>query len=308
MIVNVFAQGNGWLFGDLKRRFGDLALDGVSVRVSDEALAGADAWVAVRTWEGASAPDPRRTLVCIHDCYDDEDLYGPEGSRGVVHRAGGLSLCHPAQRELLEAAGVDLAGKSILERPLGALTIFTPRKRQTEPFQIGWVGRNDWRKRTDWLPKAVLGLQLPRTSFGVVLVGTELEPLEEVFRDEDLDCRYYPRCSYPIEDYPAFYHRMDVLVITSMTEAGPLTLFEALACGVPVVATPVGWAPHFSRIAPDFVRIAHDPADIACHLARIAAERDLLFARRQEMADLVAEHRLDTWCPQVAGVGGLSGR
>ena len=36
---------------------------------------------------------------------------------------------------------------------------------------------------------------------------------------------------------------LDVLVIASTTETGPLVLMQALACGVPVISTPVGWAP-----------------------------------------------------------------
>jgi glycosyltransferase involved in cell wall biosynthesis len=51
-----------------------------------------------------------------------------------------------------------------------------------------------------------------------------------------------PSSPFQALDYRALYHQTDVLAITSETEAGPLPLFEAMACGVPVVSTDVGWA------------------------------------------------------------------
>jgi glycosyltransferase involved in cell wall biosynthesis len=43
-------------------------------------------------------------------------------------------------------------------------------------------------------------------------------------------------------DIPAVLNALDLLVIASTTETGPLVLLEALSCGVPVVSTPVGRA------------------------------------------------------------------
>lgn len=44
----------------------------------------------------------------------------------------------------------------------------------------------------------------------------------------------------PPEDVPAVYRAADLLVLTSLTEGVPLTIFEALAMNVPVVASDVG--------------------------------------------------------------------
>lgn len=44
-------------------------------------------------------------------------------------------------------------------------------------------------------------------------------------------------------DIAGLLNALDVLVIASTTETGPLVLMQALACGVPVISTPVGWAP-----------------------------------------------------------------
>lgn len=44
-------------------------------------------------------------------------------------------------------------------------------------------------------------------------------------------------------DIVGLLNALDVLVIASTTETGPLVLMQALACGIPVISTPVGWAP-----------------------------------------------------------------
>ena len=44
-------------------------------------------------------------------------------------------------------------------------------------------------------------------------------------------------------DLPDVLNALDLLVITSERETGPLVLLEALACGIPVLSTPVGRAP-----------------------------------------------------------------
>jgi glycosyltransferase involved in cell wall biosynthesis len=89
------------------------------------------------------------------------------------------------------------------------------------------------------------------------------------------------------------------MAITSSTEAGPLPLFESLATGVPVVSTPVGWAPWLASKAPDFVLLADGPKDIAIHLETIRSRRAELFASRFQIAATVEEFRLDDWFAEV---------
>lgn len=45
---------------------------------------------------------------------------------------------------------------------------------------------------------------------------------------------------YNYDNMSEFYDKVDLLVCTSCTEGGPLGVFEAMACGIPVISTPVG--------------------------------------------------------------------
>jgi glycosyltransferase involved in cell wall biosynthesis len=297
--VNVFARDLGWLFEDMKQHFLRAGVPGVSVVASEEPCLDVDAWVALRTREARASPVPGRTAVCIHDLFDEPGLYAPDGDRGGVHGAGGIVLCHPHQRRLLMAADVRLDRAHILERPIGALTSFAPADRRNERFTIGWVGRDHWRKRLDWFVEAVDRFARGRTDFDVVLIGSGLERATRDLQQLGIDARYYPRELYPIEAYPRLYRLLDVLVITSQTEAGPLTLFEALASGLAIVATPVGWAPWFSRRAPRSVRIATTPAEIGEQIGQVEADRDALFEDRHGVAAMVGDWSLEGWVRDV---------
>ncbi|MEO5930682.1 MAG: glycosyltransferase [Candidatus Kapaibacterium sp.] len=297
--INVYAENHGWLFEDMKTWFSRLTVEGTIISVSDIPDPAADAWVALRTREAGFSPIAGRTVACVHDLYDYPGLYHPAGGRGAVHTVGGLVLCNPLQRPLLADAGIALEGKRVLERPLGALSIFTLRESMPEKFTIGWMGRNDPRKRTEWLMETLRLVDIPRDALRVILAGEDLEELAGELADHGIDHRLIDRRVYPIESCPPLYHAMDALLITSMTEAGPLTLFEALASGIPVVSTPVGWAPYFAGKSPGHVLLAHSPAMMAAHLSDIRRQRSTFFRDRHAIAGLVRRWRLDDWYPEV---------
>ena len=293
--INVFARDLGWLFEDLKRWFAAAAVDGWEIRASNQPLRDAQAWVALRTREAADSPDLSRTVVCLHDLLGEARDYQAGGSRAAVGQAGGLALCHPDQHVRLARAGLCFEGTAVVERPLGALSCFTRRDDLPPVFTVGWVGRDHPRKRLSWFLEAIGDGRAFGGRVRVVLLGAELEAARDAFVHRGVDCRHYPRAAHGITDYPAIYHQLDCLVITSSTEAGPLCLFEALASGLPVVSTPVGWSPLLSKAQVRYVRLAPDPAAIRSELLDIRQEREGLFGERATIAGLVERWNLEDW-------------
>ena len=76
------------------------------------------------------------------------------------------------------------------------------------------------------------------------------------------------------EDLPAVLNALDLLIIASERETGPLVLLEALACGVPVISTPVGRAPEL--LPPDALFPVGDTAGLVSRLRFWLADRQRL--------------------------------
>ncbi|MDH5360749.1 MAG: hypothetical protein OEX03_09305, partial [Gammaproteobacteria bacterium] len=139
-VINVAAMDRGWFFEDLKKHF--LRFNGrrATIKVSERPLRNADAWIFIRTKEASSSPNPGRTVVQVHDMFD-ENLYQENGDRSCIKNCGGIVLTHPIQREIIVAAGIDLSGKLVLEKPIGALDAFQLRTEHSKSFTLAWVGR-----------------------------------------------------------------------------------------------------------------------------------------------------------------------
>ncbi len=318
MTVNVVARDRGWLFEDLKRHF--VAASGPDRRVvaSDRPRRDADRWIFLRTHEAAATPDPRRTVVQVHDLFDG-GLYRPGGRRHrAVRRSGAVVLTHPGQREILAASGVPLDGRPVLCRPLGALSAFTLRRALPESFGVGWVGRpvvHDGTdvKREGWLVEALRRLapssppDPPAPPIRALLVGERLEATAEALAGAGVEARYRHRRETPIEDYPGLYHQLDVLVVTSRMAAGPNSLFEALACGVPVVSTRAGWAETLLRPGENGYLV--DSVDeLAEALTEIRDHREAWFERRDAVRGSLRGLTLESWVEEnLAAAAALPG-
>jgi glycosyltransferase involved in cell wall biosynthesis len=136
---------------------------------------------------------------------------------------------------------------------------------------VGHVARFDPVKRhVDLLAAAArLMREAPRVVF--VLVGQG--PLvAEVRRGaaglENL--RFLPQ----VTEMAPLLRSMDVLLLCSAHEAAPLVLLEAMACGVPIIATEVGGMPHMVGSGPDSCGLLvppFEPASLARAIAHLAA-------------------------------------
>ena len=136
--------------------------------------------------------------------------------------------------------GVDLDFFRRREVPEGTFGI--PPNR----FVIGFIGtkgsdRDHGRKGTDTLLEVIRRSAAQLPDLHVVLGGPGWDSELAGLRSHGVSVSatgYIPK-----PDLPLLYSALDVYLMTSRVEGGPCTVFEAMACGTPVVATRVGAVP-----------------------------------------------------------------
>ena len=111
-----------------------------------------------------------------------------------------------------------------------------------EPL-VGFVGRLSPEKGPEVFVRAALMLRdrLPTARFVIVGDGPLRESMQAMVEQYRLSDRLH--FAGVRDDMPAVYRELDLVVSTSHSEAMPLAIMEAMASGVPVVATRVGGVP-----------------------------------------------------------------
>jgi len=246
VIINPYCTNRGWLFEDFKRDFEAVAIEGVEVRSSEQPLADADAWICIRTNE-ASCPRGGmygtewgpRTVVQVHDFW----------AHSPLTRFGAVMLTHEGQRKTAPTAD------RVLVRAIGARRGFKLRDSWPERFTVGWVGRDVVHqgrhvKRPQAFVDAVKDVRAGGLECGVMLYGDEslrqyaqtLSTYEELTDFPTADCAVgglviLNMCDRSVESLQDFYNSISALIVTTESPAAPLPLYEALACGLPVIST-----------------------------------------------------------------------
>lgn len=112
-----------------------------------------------------------------------------------------------------------------------------------EGLVLGSVGRLSHEKGYDVLINAYAktAADAPNTELWLVGDGAERPALEEQVRG--LGLRERVRFFGLRDDVPDLLNSMDIFVLPSRTEGLPVAVLEAMACGLPVVATEVGGVP-----------------------------------------------------------------
>jgi len=104
--------------------------------------------------------------------------------------------------------------------------------------------------------------------------GEERSRLEEQVKREGISSSV--RFMGARQDVPDFLHCVDVFALTSLSEASPLTLLEAMACECPSVVTDVGGnGEHVTHGVEALLAPRGDHVAVASHLNRLLSDKEL---------------------------------
>lgn len=144
-------------------------------------------------------------------------------------------ICHSRENSMnLKKHGVHLPVKIIdqcsqIEDDLLSLPILTKR-----PYKYGYIGRLSKEKEILSLTDFFASSEYP---FFIAGDGEQREGLQEIIKNSR-NCTYIGMLKH--EEIPSFFENIDVLVISSNEEAGPLVGVEAMAAGKLIISTKVG--------------------------------------------------------------------
>lgn len=181
---------------------------------------------------------------------------------------------HFAYRTFVEQ-GVSPAKLAI--NPFGVdVRQFQPRPKPDSIFRVIYVGGMSLRKGVPYLLEAFAGAAMPPLpDFELLLVGGLQEEIVPWFH------RYAGRFRHvgqvPQSALPAYYASASVFVIASVEDGFGLVVAQAMACGLPVVATANTGAAHtlFEDGQEGFIVPIRDPAALREQTLRLYHDPDL---------------------------------
>ena len=125
-------------------------------------------------------------------------------------------------------------GSKLRKVPYGVdLSTFRPAPKEDDIFRVIYAGAMSLRKGLPYLLQAVEPLRLPK--FEVWLIGGLSPEIKPFLNDFNGNCRYLG--FKPRTELYRYYSRGSVFVLPSIEEGLALVQAQAMACGLPVIAT-----------------------------------------------------------------------
>jgi glycosyltransferase involved in cell wall biosynthesis len=153
---------------------------------------------------------------------------------------------------------------------------------------IGWVGRLTREKGADVFIEAIARLADLAPTCVIVGDGPERARLEQLAAK--LGARERVRWTGVVRDADRLLTAFDVLALSSRTEGTPMILFEAIAAGVPVVASAVGGIPDVVGDTEAILVPSEDVDALAAALRRVLSDPDGAHNRATAASSRLAKH------------------
>ncbi len=164
----------------------------------------------------------------------------------VARRAAAIRVVNRREvPDLLAKWGVPAERVLVLPSAYIDRDVFAP-KDSTKDYALGFVGRLVANKNLDYVIQVFAGVAAgnSKARFAVAGQGPGIRAFRRgLARSGILDrVRFIDWLDRPA-DLADLYRRMGALIAPSLSEGGPRVCLEAMACGTPVFATPVGVMP-----------------------------------------------------------------
>lgn len=249
--INLTAAGlpqNNWVFGPMAKHIQDFARD-TDISITDEPDEDADLRHYWR--ESEIRPEAGPYAIGIHGCFlsihsrpENQEKY--QGARLV------LPVCEQAKSFLR-----DIAPERIKVIHAGADPSLFQLHENTKggKFKIAVLG---WNRPLQGaiadikgsLTIGALAQKLSPEDFGFIFAGIGWEGITLFIKNQGFEVEFWGRkvSEFPIkyaEYFEKVYKKADCLLVASKAEGGPIPLYEAMMCGLPVIARPVGVVPEF---------------------------------------------------------------
>ncbi|HEY3280083.1 MAG TPA: glycosyltransferase family 4 protein [Gemmatimonadales bacterium] len=170
-----------------------------------------------------------------------------------------------------------------------------------EEFVVGWVGRLSHEKGPDVLLHALSHVRDLPIAASVVGSGPLRASLQARAAALQLDGRL--RWHGTIPDAGRLLAAFDVCVLSSRTEGTPIVLFEAMAAGVPVVATCVGGVPDVVSPAEAAVVPPDDPVALAAEIRAVYRNPEVARGRaRAARTRVERDFRVAPWLARYEAI------
>lgn len=172
-----------------------------------------------------------------------------------------------------------------------------------EEFVLGYVGRLSEEKGLRYLFTACSQLAEKGLSLKTLIVGEGPQKRELEHLAEELKIRESVIFTGFQEDIRRWLLCMDAFVLPSLTEGTPMALLEAMACGVPVIATSVGGVPQVIDRGESGVLVAPGkPEEITSAVLALYCDE---LVRKKLSANacslLKTKYGIDQWISRIEG-------
>jgi glycosyltransferase involved in cell wall biosynthesis len=144
---------------------------------------------------------------------------------------------------------------------------------------VGYVGRFSPEKGTLEFLKAIPLIFTELEDVEVFLIGSGMfdKEVDTLLEELGITSRINNFRWVNNQELPKYYNQMKLVVIPSKCEGLPNVLLEAISCGVPVLATPVGGIPDVIRDGETgFIMDNINPQEIAKNVIRILTNEEVL--------------------------------